>query len=87
MWLCYFYDKSLDDLRMELFLKNISYIQETYSFTPQERLAFPTLLRYMNSFWWHHLNEIQRIKEDEGKVELLFDWLNHQMTRNDIQIP
>ena len=83
----YFYDKDLDDLRVELFLENIRYIQETYSFTSQERMAFPVLFRYMNSFWWHHLNEIQRIKEDDNKVKCLLDWLERQMTRDDIQLP
>lgn len=83
----YFYDKELDDLRISLFLDNLAYIQETYEFSPFEKEAFPILFRYMNSFWWFHLDEIQRIKEDEHRITQLFDWLEHQMTRDDIRLP
>lgn len=83
----YFYDKELDDLRIGLFLENIACVQETYSFGPVERAAFPVLFRYMNSFWWFHLHEIELIREDESKVEKLLDWLEYQMTRDDIRLP
>lgn len=82
----YFYDKKLDDLRINLFLKNIGYIQETYTFSPFEREVFPVLFRYINSFWWFHLDEIKRIKDDEFKITQLLDWLEHQMTRDDIRL-
>lgn len=83
----YFYDEKLDDLRMKLFLENISYIQETYDFTSFEKEAFPILFRYINSFWWFHLDEIKLIKNDEKKINQLFDYLERQMTRDDIKIP
>ena len=83
----YFYDKKLDDLRIKLFLENISYIQETYSFSSLEKEAFPIIFRYINSFWWFHLDEIKLIKDDEKKLNQLFDHLEHQMTRDDIRIP
>lgn len=83
----YFYDKELDDLRIKLFLENISYIQEYYRFSDLERNAFLTLFRYINSFWWFHLDEIKLIKEDGYKVNQLLDWLEYQMVREDIQLP
>lgn len=83
----YFYSKELDDLRISLFLENIRYIQDTYDFTPVEREVFPILFRYMNSFWWHQLDEIKLISEDDDKIEKLFDWLELQMTRDDIRLP
>ncbi len=83
----YFYDSDLDELRIKLFLENIGYIQEYYEFTEFEKKVFPILFRYMNSFWWAHLDEIKLIKEDENKIALLFDWLEHQMTRDDIRLP
>ena len=83
----YFYDKELDDLRISLFLENISYIQEHYTFTSFEREVFPILFHYINSFWWFHLDELKLIKEDTHKVEQLLNWLEHQMTRNDVQLP
>ena len=83
----YFYDKKLDKLRINLFLENIGYIQENYEFTDFERRVFPILFRYINSFWWFHLDEIKLIKDDDYKITQLFDWLEHQMTRDDIRIP
>ena len=83
----YFYDKNLDDLRIRLFLENIGYIQEHYEFSPFERDVFPVLFRYMNSFWWFHLDEIKLIKNDEHKITQLLDWLEHQMIRDDIRLP
>ena len=83
----YFYDKELDDLRIKLFLENISYIQENYEFTDFEREVFPILFRYINSFWWFHLEEIKLIKDDNCKITKLLDWLEYQMMRDDIRIP
>ena len=82
----YIYDKELNTLRNELFLKNMGYIQETYTFNEDERKAFPVLLRYMNSFWWAHLTEIKKIRSDDKKINKLFDWLELQMTRDDIRL-
>lgn len=83
----YFYDKELDDLRIKLFLENINCIQENYKFTDLEKDVFPILFRYINSFWWFHLEEIESIKEDDCKITQLFDWLEYQMTRDDVRIP
>ena len=83
----YFYDSDLDKLRIKLFLENIGYIQEYYEFNELEKEVFPILFRYMNSFWWFHLDEIALIKEDNSKIDKLFDWLEHQMTRDDICLP
>ena len=83
----YFYDSDLDELRIKLFLENIRYIQENYEFSEFEKDAFPILFRYMNSFWWFHLDEIKLIKEDERKITQLFDWLEYQMIRDDIRLP
>lgn len=82
-----FYDEELDNLRIQLFLENIAYVQETYSFSAFEKEVFPTLFRYMNFFWWFHLDEVKRIKEDKRKVAQLLDWLEHQMMRDDIRLP
>jgi len=83
----YFYDNELDKLRIKLFLENIGYIQENYEFNELEKKVFPILFRYINSFWWFHLEEIKLIKEDECKTAKLFDWLEYQMTRDDIRLP
>jgi hypothetical protein len=83
----YFYDNELDELRIKLFLENIGYIQEYYEFNEFEKEVFPILFRYINSFWWFHLEEIKLIKDDDSKITKLFDWLEYQMTRDDIRLP
>ncbi len=83
----YFYDETLDELRIKLFLENVSCIQENYEFSALEKRAFPILFRYMNSFWWFHLHEIKLIKDDEYKISQLLGWLERQMTRDDIRLP
>ena len=83
----YFYDKALDDLRIRSFLKNMAYIGERYRFTEIEREIFPTLFRYVNSFWWHHVSAVEEVKDDDEKLEMLFDWLEKQLTREDIRLP
>lgn len=82
----YCYDDDLDALRNSLFLENMGYIGEYYRFGEIEKKAFPILFRYINSFWWHHLDEIKAIRDDDDKIVKLFDWLEHQMTRSDIVI-
>lgn len=83
----YLYDPALDDLHDRLFMKNMGYIQEAYAFSAQERAAFPVLFRYINSFWWFHKNELAQIKADDAKITQLLDWLEHQLTRDDLRLP
>ena len=41
----------------------------------------------MNSFWWEILRELKTVKDDESKVDMLFRWLERQLTRDDIRLP
>lgn len=83
----YFYDEELDNRRNRLFLKNTGYIQKAYTFSNAERAAFPVLFRYMNTYWWHHIDELKLVKEEPEKVGKILDWLEHQMTRDDLRLP
>ncbi|MBQ7122024.1 MAG: phosphotransferase [Clostridia bacterium] len=83
----FLYSKKLDELRIECFLDNVKNIQEFYEFSEFEREVFPVLFRYMNSYWWYHINEIKRIKFGSRRVLKILDWLEHQMTRDDIRLP
>ena len=71
---------------MKSFLENMSYIQETYSFGEEEKQAFPIILRYINTFWWYSLSELEAFSQDDSKVEKMLDWFELQMTRNDIML-
>lgn len=83
----YFYNNDFDEIRINSFLKNIGYIQEYYEFNKFEREVFPILFRYINLFWWEQVNAIRQISSDREKVKCLFDWLEYQMTRDDIRLP
>lgn len=41
----------------------------------------------MNSFWWEILRELKTVKTDVSKVDMLFRWLERQLTRDDIRLP
>ena len=82
----FYFDKKLDDLRMNCFLENMSYIQETYPFSEEEKKAFPILLRYINTFWWYSLSDLEFFINDTNKVEKILDWFEFQMTRDDLRI-
>lgn len=83
----FWYYRSLDDLRIQIFLDNLRHIEKYYTYSDMERDAFPLLFRYMNSFWWQHIDEIKRFKSDDDKLISLFNWLECQMTRDDIRLP
>lgn len=82
----FYFDKKLDDIRMNSFLENMSYIQETYSFNDEEKKAFPILLRYINTFWWYSLSELEAFSNDNSKIEKMLDWFEYQMTRDDLRL-
>ena len=82
----FYFDKKLDDIRMKSFLENMSYIQETYTFSDEEKKAFPILLRYINTFWWYSLSDLKFFSKDNCKVEKMLDWFEFQMTRDDLRL-
>ena len=69
---------------MKSFLENMSYIQEPYSFGEEEKQAFPIILRYINTFWWYSLSDLEAFSQDDSKVEKMLDWFELQMTRSDL---
>ncbi len=83
----YVYDEELDKIRIASFLRNLSFIQEEYRFSDVERDAFADMFRYINGFWWFHINELKRVRDDDSKVERLLDYLERQMTRDDVRLP
>lgn len=81
------YDEELDEARDAIILENLKLIGENYEYSEKERAAFPVLFRYMNSFWWDILSELKSFKDDERKVDMLFRWLEKQLTRDDMRLP
>ena len=80
-------DEELDEARNAIIINNLKLIGESYEYSEKEREAFLVLFRYMNSFWWEILRELKTVKDDESKVDMLFRWLERQLTRDDIRLP
>lgn len=83
----FYYNEELDEARNAIIINNLKLIGESYEYSEKEREAFPVLFRYMNSFWWEILRELKTVKDDESKVDMLFRWLERQLTRDDIRLP
>ena len=83
----FYYNEELDEARNAIIINNLKLIGESYEYSEKAREAFPVLFRYMNSFWWEILRELKTVKDDESKVDMLFRWLERQLTRDDIRLP
>lgn len=83
----YFYSDKLEAIRIRSFMKNIEYISEFYSFNDCEKSAFPLLYHYISSFWWEQVYAIKQFSNDKYKVEKILDWIEFQLTRQDISLP
>lgn len=83
----FYYNEELDEARNAIIINNLKLIGESYEYSEKEREAFLVLFRYMNSFWWEILRELKTVKDDESKVDMLFRWLERQLTRDDIRLP
>jgi len=82
----YFYSDELETIRVRSFMKNIGYISELYTFNDFERSVFPLLFRYISSFWWEQVHALKQFSNNKNKVEKILDWIEFQLTRQDIQL-
>ena len=82
----YFYNDELEKIRMRSFKKNIEYISEFYHFNAYEKYAFPLLYRYISSFWWEQVHALKQFSYDKTKVEKILNWIELQLTRQDIYL-
>lgn len=83
----YFYNDYLESIRINSFMKNMAYIGECYEYSDLERRIFPLMFRYINSFWWEQVYAIKQNADNKEKVEKILDWVELQLTRDDICLP
>ena len=81
------FSDEVEKIRMQSFKKNIEYISECYSFSDCERDAFPLLYRYISSFRWEQVYALKQFSQDKTKVEKILNWIELQLTRQDISLP
>lgn len=79
-----FYSKEANDKTIKLFLAKIRLIADIYEFSEAEINAAILVYRYLKPFWWRPAHEIENVKEDEQKVLKIFEWVENELTRTDI---
>lgn len=55
-----------------------------YDFSEAERKYAILVYRYVRPFWWRPAHEIERVKEEQEKVRMIFEWVEHELKRTDI---
>lgn len=79
-----FYSKEANEKTINLFLSKIRLIADIYEFSEAEINAALLVYRYLKPFWWRPAHEIENVKEDEQKVLKIFEWVENELTRTDI---
>lgn len=80
-----FYSKEANDKTTKLFLSKIQMIADIYPFSELERNTAILVYRYLKPFWWRPAHEIENVKDDERKVLQIFEWVENELTRTDVE--
>lgn len=79
-----FYSKEANEKTIKRFLSKIRMVADIYDFSEAEINAAILVYRYLKTFWWRPAHEIDNVKDDEQKVRKIFDWVENELTRTDI---
>lgn len=79
-----FYSKEANEKTIKLFLSKIRLIADIYEFSEMEINTAILIYRYLKPFWWRPAHEIENVKDDEQKVLQIFEWVENELTRTDI---
>ena len=73
-----------DGLRTETMLEKIRLFGRHYAFSPLEAEAAPLLYRYIVPIEYTQISALRENSADRGKLSELFDFMEHALTREDI---
>jgi hypothetical protein len=79
-----YYSAVTNDTAIKSLLNNISLVKRYYTFSTIEKESAILLYRYLRPFWWNPYHEICSVKDNTQKVEKILDWIENELTRNDI---
>lgn len=79
-----FYSEESSQKAVDSLLHNISVVKEVYTFSEIEKANAVLVYRYLRPFWWPINSELRNIQQDDAKLNALFNWIEHELTREDI---
>jgi hypothetical protein len=79
-----YYDCDLNRNYGDSLLRNLKLVAQTYTFSQLEKDAAILLYRYVRPFRWTEIDEIEKVRIDTAKINSLFDWIENELTPEDI---
>lgn len=79
-----FYSERANNWCTDEFCRLLKKTAGEYDFSETEKKYAILVYRYVRPFWWRPAHEIERVKEDPEKVRMIFEWVEHELTRTDI---
>lgn len=79
-----YYSEKINRMAVDSLFHNISLMKRAYSFTKAEKTAALFLYRTIRPFWWDTFHEIYRVRENKEKIIQLLDWMENELTREDL---
>ena len=78
------YDRDLDRKYDDSLVRNLRVVGQTYTFSESEKKAAVLLYRYIRPFNGPVVDELKEVRNDNAKVGMLLDWIEHQIIRDDL---
>lgn len=69
---------------IEILLDTLRYLRQFYAFSELEVKAAPLLLKYVTCIFYEQLSALEKYADDEKKLTQLFDFMEHELKREDI---
>lgn len=67
-----------------IMLDTLRYLRQYYAFSEIEVKAAPLLFKYVSCIFYEQINALKKYADDEEKLNLLFDFMERELQRDDI---
>lgn len=81
-----FYDRALDRKYDESLVRNLKIFNRHYTSSEKEKKAAVLLYRYIRPFNGPVVEELKKARNDKEKAEMLLDWVEYQIVRDDLKL-
>lgn len=72
------------DWFIDVMLENLREFRKYYDFNETEAVAAPMLYKYIITIYYMEIDAFNKNVNDDGKLNLLFDLIERELTREDI---
>lgn len=69
---------------IEILLDTLRYLRQFYTFSEIEVKAAPLLFKYVTGIFYQQIKALEKYVDDEKKLKRLFDFMEHELQREDI---